>query len=146
MNKGKTLLLISVALLVASLSVADGPKFTEEPGIPEGKALVYIYFPVSYYPTRVVATVMANQKPVTTLEKGYYFPYIVEPGSIDFWATQSAEPSVQYISHAIMDVEADREYFLHVGADMFAIMLHMVPRETAMQTITGCCLTAAAAD
>jgi hypothetical protein len=128
MKKGKTLLLISVALLVASLSAADGPKFTEEPGIPEGKALIYIYFPKSYYPTRVVATVMANQEPVTTLKKGCYFPYIVAPGSIDFWATQSSEPSVQHITHVMLDVEADREYFLHVGADMFAIMLQAVPR------------------
>ena len=146
MNKGKTLLLISVALLVASLSVADGPKFTEEQGIPEGKALVYIYFPVSYYPTRVVATVMANQKPVTTLEKGYYFPYIVAPGSIDFWATQTTEPSVKCITHVILDVEAGRDYFLHVGADLFAVMLQALPRETAMQTITTCCLNEAAAD
>ena len=146
MSKGKTLLLISAALLVASLSVADGPKFTEEQGIPEGKALVYIYFPVSYYPTRVVATVMANQKPVTTLEKGYYFPYIVAPGSIDFWATQTTEPSVKCITHVILDVEAGRDYFLHVGADLFAVMLQALPRETAMQTITTCCLNEAAAD
>ena len=146
MKKGRILLLITAALLVASLSAADGPKFTEETGIPEGKALVYIYFPVSYYPTRVVATVMANQKPVTTLEKGYYFPYIVSPGSIDFWATQSTEPSVKCITHVILDVEAGREYFLHVGADLFAVMLQALPRESAMQTITDCCLTGAAAD
>lgn len=146
MKKGKTLLLLSVALLVATLSAADGPKFTEEPGIPEGKALIYMYFPKSYYPTRVVATVMANQEPVTTLEKGCYFPYIVAPGSIDFWATQSSEPSVKYITHVMLDVEADREYFLHVGADMFAIMLQVVSRERAMEAITACCLTDAAVD
>jgi hypothetical protein len=127
MKKSKTLSLITLALLLAALSAAAGPKFAAEPGIPEGKALIYIYFPPSYYPTRVAATVMANQQPVTTLKAGCYFPYITAPGSIDFWSSQSSEPSVRYITHVILDVEADREYFLHVGADMFAISFKWCP-------------------
>ena len=146
MKKYKALSLITIALLLAALSAAAGPKFSEEPGIPEGKALIYIYFPKSYYPTQISATVMADQQPVTILEQGYYFPYIAAPGSIDFWATQSTEPSVKWIEHALLDVEAGREYFLHVGADMLAIMLQVVPRERAMREITACCLTDAAVD
>lgn len=97
MKKYKALSLITIALLLAALSAAAGPKFAEEPGIPEGKALIYIYFPTSYYPTQISATVMANQQPVTFLKQGYYFPYITAPGSIDFWSSQSSEPSVHYI-------------------------------------------------
>jgi len=140
MKKYKTLSLITIALLLAALSAAAGPKFAEEPGIPEGKALIYIYFPPSYYPTQVAATVMANQQPVTTLKAGNYYPYITAPGSIDFWSSQSSESSVHYNYHVILDAEAGREYFLHLGADMFALMLQVVPRDRALQEITACCL------
>jgi hypothetical protein len=146
MKKCKILSLVTVALLLAALSAAAGPKFAEEPGIPEGRALIYIYFPKGYYNTPVIATVMSNQKPVAMLKQRCYFPYIAEPGSIDFWAVTYSTNSIVPSTHVKLDVEANREYFLYIAADMFALMLMVVTRERAMSEITACYLHDSAAD
>lgn len=139
MKKCQALSLVTVALLLAALAAAAGPKFAEEPGIPEGMALVYIYCPKPYYSSPVTASVLANETPVAVLAQGCYFPYITLPGSIEFC-------TVERSTHLLLEVEAGREYFVRIGTGLKRWEPALVSRERALPEITACCLTDAAVD
>ncbi len=87
---------------------------------PPGKAVVYIYRPHSMRGGSAEWTLMANDKPLTIIKNGGYYPYITEPGHIKFTAKQ--RPSVFYIADALLSgeldlyslsVEAGETYYLH---------------------------------
>jgi hypothetical protein len=73
-----------VAFLVFGLSssglAARSEKF-EPISIPEGKAVIYIYKPYSYGKGKY--SIVINDRVITILQKGGYFPHIVEPGQIE---------------------------------------------------------------
>src|SRR5271157_2920046 len=68
-----TLLSFIAALLVASC--ATGPLFVEEPTIPDGQALVYIYRPYTLYGSAIKQLIMSNGGPVVRIAADGYYPY-----------------------------------------------------------------------
>ena len=131
MRRRMALSIATVAILVVAVSAWAGPKFVEEPGIPEGKALVYIYCPKGYYIAKADADVLANEEHVAVLSHGFYFPYITTPCTIDFSAVQRS-------THLTLEVEAGHEYFVRIGSGMKRWELALVSRERAMSEITAC--------
>jgi hypothetical protein len=122
---------VAVIILMVSECAAAGPKFVEEPGIPEGKALIYLYCPKAYYGSPVDVEVLANEEPVVVLKQGYYFPYITAPGRIDF-------AGVQRSTQVTLDAEAGHEYFVRIGTGIKRWEFMAVHREKAMSEITAC--------
>ena len=57
--------------------------------MPSNKALVYIYRP-SGMGAAIYYDVKANGKVVTTLYSGSYYPYVADPGEIEFSAKTEA--------------------------------------------------------
>ena len=120
-----------IAIFYVAVSVGAGPKFVEEPGIPEGKALVYIYCQKAYLRSSVDADVLANEEHVGVLSQGTYFPYITKPGMINFAAVQRS-------TNVMLAVEAGHEYFIRIGTGTKRWEFAMVHREQAMGEITAC--------
>jgi hypothetical protein len=99
--------LLVLGLLAALAGCATlGPPFQSLTSIPPGKAVVYIYRPPKLVGSAISFTVNAGELPVATLSNGGYFPYIAEPGRIDFWAV------TETTSFVILDVAAGMEYYL----------------------------------
>jgi hypothetical protein len=95
--------------LFTTLIVACGPTLTEvyKPveSFPTDKGLVYIYRPFGlgggvYY------DVKANGKVVTTLYSGGYYPFVADPGEIEFSAKTEASDEVT------IDVKPSQTYFI----------------------------------
>ena len=122
---------VVITFLIVTVPSGAGPKFVEEPGVPEGKALVYIYCPKAYYPQPVDATVVANEKRVAVLSQGLYYTYITAPGRIDF-------STVERSTRVSLEVEAGHEYFLRIGSGIKRWELMPVHREKAMSEISAC--------
>ena len=131
MKKRLTLLFVIVTFLIVTAPLGAGPKFVEESGIPEGKALVYIYCPKAFYSQPVEATVTANEQHVAVLAQGLYFPYITAPGRIDF-------STVERSTRVTLEVEEGHEYFIRIGSGMKRWELMLVHREKAMSELSAC--------
>jgi hypothetical protein len=130
------LLLLAAATLALAGCVSLGPPFTEEPSIPEGTALVYIYRPGNFVGSAVSYLVYANETPVVELYNGGYFPYFADPGAIRFWAKTESESSVT------IEVAAGQRYFVKgtVGMGFFVgrPYLTFVPQESGQIEIMNC--------
>lgn len=94
MKKYRIIILVVVVTAVLAGCASLGPPFMEEPSIPEGKALVYIYRPSSFVGSAISYLVTANDMPVVTLYNGGYFPYFTDPQTIRFWAKTESESFV----------------------------------------------------
>jgi hypothetical protein len=105
MRRWKVVLLAGVLASLAAC-VSLGPPFQPVAAIPAGKALVYIYRTPSFVGSAVSYTVNAGQLPVVTLYNGGYFPFITNPGRIDFWAETEAS------SFCIIEVQVGKTYYL----------------------------------
>src|SRR5437773_2374430 len=114
------ILLGSVAACASTLGQVPGEVFKRIDAIPSGKALVYIYRS-SGMGALVSYDVKANGKVVTTLYSGTYYPYVSDPGEIEFSAKTEASDSVT------IDVKAGQTYFLKgtVGVGFFVGHPHL---------------------
>jgi hypothetical protein len=103
---------------------------------PSSKALVYIYRPSDMMGGAVYYDVKANGKVVTTLYRGSYYPYVTDPGEIEFSAKTEASDEVT------IDAKANQTYFLKgsVGLGFFVGHPHLtvVPAEEAEKEIVDC--------
>ena len=103
--------------------------------MPSNKALVYIYRP-SGMGAAIYYDVKANGKVVTTLYSGSYYPYVADPGEIEFSAKTEASDEVT------IDTKASQTYFLRgsVGMGFFIGHPHLtlVPAEEAEKEIVDC--------
>lgn len=103
--------------------------------VPSAKALVYIYRP-SGLGGAVYYDVKANGKVVTTLYNGTYYPYVTDPGEIEFSAKTEASDEVT------IDAKTNQTYFLRgtVGLGFFVGHPHLmvVPAEEAEKEIGDC--------
>ena len=110
--------LVLTVVLVTGCS-ASGPTFKPIDPIPTGKGVVYIYRESGLVVSGVYGTVTANQKPITKIKNGGYYPYISNPGSVHF------EVSTEATNEADVTVEPGKEkylkttYFLRSGFVIF---------------------------
>ena len=103
-----TVVLPSLMLLVAVSACAPslGQEYKRIEVVPPNKGIVYIYRPSSFIGGAVYYDVKANGKVVTTLYKGGYYPYIADPGEIEFSAKTEGSDS------ATIDVKLNQVYYL----------------------------------
>jgi hypothetical protein len=74
-------MLLVLGLVVSCSSL--GQQYTPVKEIPEGKALVYIFFPGDQKPGRGPDFIIsAAEKPIVKMEKGGYFVYFADPGEL----------------------------------------------------------------
>jgi len=90
-----TALLRVVSVLALCFGCAtSGPAFQAVSEIPQDKALVYIYRPSGFIGAGVRYHVAARGDSIVYLEPGGYFPYLTEPGEIEFWAKTEAKETI----------------------------------------------------
>jgi len=132
---GIAILLGGVAACASTLGQVPGEVYKRVDAIPSGKALVYIYRP-SGMGMLVSYDVKANGRVVTTLQGGTYYPYVTDPGEIEFSAKTEASDS------ATIDAKAGQTYYLKgtVGVGFFVGHPHLrvVPAEEAEKDIADC--------
>lgn len=127
----------AVVLLGTAIGCAPtlGDAYKRVETVPSSKALVYIYRP-SGMGGAVYYDVKANGKVVTTLYSGSYYPYVTDPGEIEFSAKTEASDEVT------IDAKANQTYFLRgsVGLGFFVGHPHLtvVPAEEAEKEIVDC--------
>lgn len=96
-----------VAILVLCFGcTTSGPAFEAVGAVPQGKALVYIYRPSGFIGAGVRYHVAARGERIVYLTPGGYFPYIAEPGEIEFWAKTEAKETIT------TDLEPGATYYL----------------------------------
>ena len=101
---GRLLLaIIMTGVLVLSGCAAHGPSFKQVENIPADKAVIYIYHSGG---SNHSFFLQANGKDVTALKKGTYYPYITEPGRIEFIARTMGTSSL------VLDAKAGEIYYL----------------------------------
>jgi hypothetical protein len=97
------LLMITAGVLVLLGCVANGPSFKQVENIPADKAVVYIYHSGgSNHPFFL----QANGKDITGLKRGTYYPFITEPGRIEFTAKTMGTTSL------VLEAKAGETYYI----------------------------------
>ncbi|MGW8248603.1 MAG: DUF2846 domain-containing protein [Acidiferrobacterales bacterium] len=90
----RMLMLAASVLLMTGCATTLGPQFESVTTIPSGKALIYIYRTPQFVGSGVAFDIHHDDKVVTRLVSGGYYPYITDPGVIRLWAKTEAESSV----------------------------------------------------
>lgn len=151
MKARKTSWLFAVAAVlglgVMSGCATSGPAFQKVENIPADKGLVYIYRSSSFKGAAVSYDVhvknKGNDKVVTNLKNGGYFPYFADAGENEVWAKTEAKSSVT------LDVKPGQTYYVKGGIRMgFAIgrpELTMQPADVGAAEILECKLLGAPA-
>jgi len=83
--------LIGVLLLAGCATHGSG--FQPVAKIPRGMAVIYIYRTPEFAGEALSYDVKANDKVVTTLRSGGYYPYVVRPGLLELWARTASRQS-----------------------------------------------------
>lgn len=130
----------TVALMVGLLLLGGcatlGPVYQKVATVPEGMGLVYVYRPNSFVGGAVAYDVKVGEAVVTTLHNGGYYPYLVKPGEVEFWAKTESRSAVT------LDVKAGEVYYVKgtVGVGFFVGRPHLmvVPAATAEKEIAEC--------
>lgn len=134
--------LIAVLAVAQLTACAGGAAFKRVEEVPADKALVYIYRPSSMFGMAIHYNVRVNDKVVTDLRNGGYFPYIGSPGELVFSAKTEASSSVT------LDAKAGQTYYVKgtVGLGAFAGRPHLtlVPLAEGAEEIKDCKLLGAA--
>ena len=133
------LLYMSIVSLIFVVLTGCGPSltqvYTKVEGVPSNKALVYIYR-TSGLGGGIYYDVKANGKVVTTLYSGGYFPYVTDPGEIEFTAKTEASDSVT------LNAISNQTYYLKGSVGVGFIVGHphltIVPAEEAEKEIVDC--------
>ncbi|MGO9212743.1 MAG: hypothetical protein ACLP9S_02490 [Syntrophales bacterium] len=105
MNRlGRLLLpMIMAGVLVLSGCAAYGPSFKQVENIPADKVVIYIYHSGG---SNHSFFLQANGIDVTALKKGTYYPYVTEPGMIEFTARTMGTYSIT------LDAKVGQTYYL----------------------------------
>lgn len=118
------------AAFAAAVGASAGPLFVQEPAIPAGQALVYVFFPKLYFHTPD-AEVFAGSEPVAVLSQGEYLPWFTAPGRIEFSTSRYSAPLT-------VEVEAGNAYFLKLSTHISRWIFELLPREQALREIGEC--------
>lgn len=127
--------LIFTSTLIAGCA-ASGPAFKPIDPIPTGKGVVYIYRQSGFVGGGVYGTVTANNKPITKITNGGYFPYVSDPGPVHF------EVSTEATNEADVTIETEIEKYLKTTVGMGFFVGHLkfseVSPEIGRQEIGEC--------
>jgi hypothetical protein len=137
MNRLRRLLLpmIIAGLMALSGCAAHIQTFKQVDNLPADKAVIYIYNVGGANHSLFPLAIWANDKEITLLKKGSYYPYVAEPGAIDF--------IVRYmgVSSLVVDTNPGQTYYLKVGITKglsSVPTLVLVAPEVAAQEIASC--------
>lgn len=134
-NPGIWLALVTTVGLLQGCATL-GPAYKEVSETPSDKSTVYIYRPSNFVGGGVSYYLYANDKIVTKLHNGSYYPYIAEPGTVEFWAQTESKSEVK------LNLDAGKTYYLKgtVGMGIMVGRPHLmiVPENTAKLEITEC--------
>jgi hypothetical protein len=97
------LAIIMAGILIVSGCATPGPSFKQVENIPPDKAVIYIYHAGG---SNHLFFLQANGKDVTAIKKGLYYPYITDPGMIEFTAKTMGTFSIT------LDAKAGQTYYL----------------------------------
>jgi hypothetical protein len=125
---------IMAGVLILSGCAAQKQLFKQVETIPSEKAVVYIYYSGD---SKFPLSIKANGEHVISLKKGTYYPYLTEPGAIEFTA------SFMGTSPRVVDVQIGQTYYLKGGipkAFSQPPSLVLVSEETGMREIANCTL------
>jgi hypothetical protein len=118
--------------------------FVEEPNIPDGMALLYLYS-IQPFPYTCQWVAYTRDGPIAWFANETYFPYYVTPGKIRFWAIgtggdHSLHPQLM-LSVEVEAVEG-QTYFLKgmlpTSYGPKTTFLSIIPREQARSEIIKC--------
>lgn len=142
-NKMVRLMILAGSMLVMSGCASLGPQFQAVNAVPSGKSLVYIYRTPKFAGSGVSFKIHHNDKVVTTLYSGGYYPYITSPGEVEIWAKTESKASVT------LDLKAGETKYVKgdVGVGFFVgrPKLIVVDNGTGAKEITACKLIPEAA-
>jgi len=131
----KKIVLFSVLVLLSACG-SLGHKFDglQKPGAEE--ALIYYYRPGKFWGSGVYYDIEENQKTVTTLYNGGYYPHFTEPGD------KRIEASTEAKTELLFTAEKGKTYFVRGKVNMGVLMgrpsLNLVPPEKALREIQEC--------
>jgi len=92
-------LLIGVLLVAACAT--SGPAFQPVAKLPRGTAVIYIYRTPEFGGDALSYEVKAQDRVVTTLRSGGYYPHVVTAGQVELWArTASRQSSYRHATPA----------------------------------------------
>lgn len=121
---------------IAACAPTLGHVYMKIENVPSDKALVYIYRPSSFIGGGVYYDVKANGKVATTLYNGGYYPYVAEPGEIEFSAKTEATASVT------IDAKSGQTHYIKGGVGVGFVVgrprLRVVTANIAEQEIKEC--------
>lgn len=114
---------------------ATGPSF-QPVSPPPGQGVVYIYRQPKHAGSTVYGTVKADNKPITKIKSGGYYPYLGAPGDTRFTVTTEAA------NEATVRVEAGKSKYLKTtmvaGHFVLRLKLTEVAPEIGMGEIGAC--------
>ena len=137
-KKARPRILIALGVLWAVLSMAScasSPRepFTKADSPPPNKALIYLYRPsLENMGFLTDITLSANGKPIITLPHNTYYPYLTDPGEIEFKS---------FSESMILYAEGGQTYFIRTelrgraGALYGQAILALVGQSTAEEEI-----------
>jgi len=133
--------LLARCAIVATLMVlvgcsASGPRFQHVSPIPVGKGVVYVYREGKFTGCAVYGTLKVNDKPVTKVKNGGYYPCICTPGTVEL------SVSTETTNTATVDVVDGSEHYVRttVGMGLFVgrLYLNEVSSNTGEKEIAAC--------
>lgn len=134
----KTKRVIGILLLIAVLSscVTLGPPFKPVDSIPPGKALIYMYRTNAFVGGAISYDMNVNDKIITILYRGGYYPHFVDPGKIDIWARTESKSSVTFVA------EEGKTYYVRGSVTMGLMVgrpkLEVIDEATGAEEIKKC--------
>jgi hypothetical protein len=139
MKKDRVILIVLTVFLLGIFLLRCaplGPIFQKIDTIPDNSGLVYIYRPSKGFGSGLSYEVKANGIPITILYNGGYYPYITEPGEIEFLAQTESKSAVT------IDVKAAQTYYIRgtvrLGIVVGRPRLIVVSPEVGEQEIAKC--------
>ena len=99
----------------SSIGAAKGVFFEEISKIPDGKALIYVYYPTHRYLGGHDWDLYVNGYKVVLMKKGGYFPLFISDSTVHFVAIGVGQNNVGVETDAILDVvEKGRIYYVRL--------------------------------
>lgn len=90
----RLLILAAGVVLMTGCAGTLGPQFESVNRIPYGKALIYIYRTPKFAGSAVAFDIHHNDKVITRLVSGGYYPYVTNPGAVELWAKTESRSSL----------------------------------------------------
>jgi hypothetical protein len=107
------------------------PRFSGEPVIPPGHALIYFYRSWEYLGIAKTPTLFVNNKHVTIIAAGTYYQFFTIPGEKEIRLKDSP-------SSALLEVDENQQYFVKVVSNGLSFKLQPMSAENGLAEIQFC--------